>query len=83
MNILKITVVTCCLVISSWLLGILPSYAAIQEDVDYLLEAKECPICVLSDADLSGQDLSKADMKISDLTGANLNGHSSLQAFEG
>lgn len=46
--------------------------AAILGDVELLIETKDCPVCILIDADLSHKDLAGANLKVSDLSGANL-----------
>ena len=71
-NSISIKVVAICMAVLSWCIGMLPSHAAIPEDVDYLLTTKDCPVCILIEADLEGADLEGASIKISDLTGANL-----------
>lgn len=63
-----------CLTVLLWLGLSQPSWAAIQSDVDLLLDTKECPVCILDEADLSGRDLRGSNLKIATLTDANLSG---------
>ncbi|MGB3491182.1 MAG: pentapeptide repeat-containing protein [Elainellaceae cyanobacterium] len=46
--------------------------AAIIGDVELLIETKDCPVCILTDSDLSHKDLAGANLKVADLSRANL-----------
>ncbi|HEY9887322.1 MAG TPA: pentapeptide repeat-containing protein, partial [Candidatus Obscuribacterales bacterium] len=77
---MKHAVLALCLTILLWLGASQPSWAAIQEDIDLLIETNECPVCILDGADLSDRDLSGANLKIATLTDANLSGAKLLRA---
>ena len=61
-----------CVALTGWLGFAAPSWAYIEDDVDFLKMNNECPVCILNDADLSNQDFHDANLKVASLTGANL-----------
>ena len=57
-----------------WCTGTQSAAAAIPDDVQKLLDTNDCPVCILSGANLQEKDLQQANLKIAVLAQANLKG---------